>query len=135
MSGRRRQFDAEKTRLLKSCGLLKHRIGRKMETGHLYQNIPAELPDEMSACLAQSKSMKIERIVSRGHRSAPGFWYEQQDNEWVLLVKGEAELRFEKENRVVHLTEGMYVNIPAHEKHRVEWTREGVDTIWLAVFY
>jgi cupin 2 domain-containing protein len=106
-----------------------------METGHLYQNIPAELPDEMSACLAQSKSMKIERIVSRGHRSAPGFWYEQQDNEWVLLVKGEAELRFEKENRVVHLTEGMYVNIPAHEKHRVEWTREGVDTIWLAVFY
>jgi cupin 2 domain-containing protein len=106
-----------------------------METGHLYQNIPAELPDEMSACLAQSTSMKIERIVSRGHRSAPGFWYEQQDNEWVLLVKGEAELRFEKENRVVHLTEGMYVNIPAHEKHRVEWTREGVDTIWLAVFY
>jgi cupin 2 domain-containing protein len=106
-----------------------------METGHLYQNIPAELPDEMSACLAQSKSMKIERIVSRGHRSAPGFWYEQQDNEWVLLVKGEAELRFEKENRVVHLTEDMYVNIPAHEKHRVEWTREGVDTIWLAVFY
>jgi cupin 2 domain-containing protein len=106
-----------------------------METGHLYQNIPGELPEEISACLAQNKSVKIERIISRGHRSAPGFWYDQQDNEWVLLVKGEAELRFEKGNQAVHLTEGMYVNIPAHEKHRVEWTREGVDTIWLAVFY
>jgi cupin 2 domain-containing protein len=107
----------------------------KMKTGHLYQNIPGALPAEMSECLAQGKSVKIERIASRGHRSEPGFWYDQQENEWVLLVKGEAGLRFEQGDRVVHLTEGMYVNIPAHEKHRVEWTREGTDTVWLAVFY
>jgi cupin 2 domain-containing protein len=106
-----------------------------METGHLYQNIPGDLPQEMSECLARGAGMKIERIVSKGHRSEPDFWYDQPENEWVLVLKGEATLRFQEGNRLVRLTEGMYVNIAAHEKHRVEWTREEVETVWLAVFY
>ena len=106
-----------------------------METGDLYQNIPRELPQEMMECLAQGANIRIERIVSKGHRSEPGFWYDQPENEWVLLVKGEAQLRFEEGDRLLHLTEGMYINIPAHDKHRVEWTSENIETVWLAVFY
>jgi cupin 2 domain-containing protein len=106
-----------------------------MKTGNLYEGIPAELPKEIAETLMVSKEIKIERIVSKGHRSEPDFWYDQQDDEWVLLVKGEAVLRFEQGNRMVHLTEGMYISISAHERHRVESTTEGEETIWLAVFH
>lgn len=106
-----------------------------METGHLYQNIPAQLPTELTACLLQSGGLKIERIVSRGHCSEAGFWYEQDQAEWVLLLKGEAGVRFRESDRVVHLTAGMYLNIPAREAHRVEWTSTTEDSIWLVVFY
>lgn len=106
-----------------------------MKTGNLYQNIPHPLPAEISDSLLQSNSVKIERIVSRGHHSAPGFWYDQNDNEWVLLIKGAATLRFAAGDHVLHLTPGMYVNIEAHQKHRVEWTAADEETVWLAVFY
>jgi cupin 2 domain-containing protein len=85
--------------------------------------------------LVDTQHVRIERIVSKGHRSPLDFWYDQAENEWVLLVKGEAALRFEKNNELIHLRAGMHVNIAAHEKHRVEWTSEEVETIWLAVFY
>lgn len=108
-----------------------------METGNLYQDIPDQLPHELSQVLlaANANRVKIVRIVSKGHCSAPGFWYDQQDNEWVLLAKGEARLRFEAGDRLLHLTVGMHVNIAAHERHRVEWTSDIEETIWLAVFY
>lgn len=106
-----------------------------MKTGNLLQDIPAALPNELVEILAAGNNVRIERIVSKGHRSDPDFWYDQEQNKWVLLVKGEAALRFEEDNRVLHMTEGTHVNIRAHEKHRVEWTREDEETIWLAVFY
>jgi cupin 2 domain-containing protein len=106
-----------------------------MKTGNLYEGIPSELPKEIAETLMISKGIRIERIVSKGHCSEPDFWYDQQDDEWVLLVKGEAGLRFEQGSRMVHLTEGMYISISAHERHRVEWTMEGEETIWLAVFH
>jgi len=79
--------------------------------------------------------VRIERILSKGHSSPPDFWYDQEQHEWVLLVAGEARLRFERDDHVLHLKPGDYVNIAAHEKHRVEWTTESTETIWLAVFY
>jgi cupin 2 domain-containing protein len=106
-----------------------------MESGNLYQQIPAQLPAEISECLMSSGRVRIERIVSRGHHSEPGFWYDQNENEWVLLVQGEARLRFKEGNRTVHLTPGAYVNIAAHAQHRVDWTKADDETIWLAVFY
>jgi cupin 2 domain-containing protein len=106
-----------------------------MDTGNLHDNIPGVLPVEMIETLAAGRNVRIERIVSRGHRSAPGFWYDQEEDEWVLVVKGQARLMFETGSRKVHLREGMYIHIPAHERHRVEWTTEDGDTIWLAVFY
>ena len=106
-----------------------------MKNGHLFQHIPAELPEEITESLLTAGNVRIERIVSKGHRSPPDFWYEQQQNEWVVLLKGEAGLRFEQDTSAIHLTPGMYVNIPAHEKHRVEWTHADEETVWLAVFY
>ncbi|RJG07445.1 cupin domain-containing protein [Noviherbaspirillum cavernae] len=106
-----------------------------MDTGNLFQHIPATLPDELTDTLVSGRQLRIERIVSRGHASPPGFWYEQDSDEWVLLVKGEAGLRFESGDRLLHLTEGMHVHIRAGERHRVEWTSDAGDTIWLAVFH
>ncbi len=106
-----------------------------MNGDNLYQQLPTDLSAEFFQTLAENNGIRIERIVSNGHCSAPGVWYDQAQNEWVAVLKGEARLRFERDNRLVHLTEGGYVNIPAHEKHRVEWTVENAETIWLAVFY
>lgn len=106
-----------------------------METGSLHSAIPATLPDELVDTLASGRDVRIERIVSKGHCSPPGYWYDQDQQEWVLLVQGEAVLRFERDNRSVRLTAGTYVHIAAHERHRVEWTAEQSETIWLAVFY
>ena len=106
-----------------------------MQTGDLFHAIPACLPAEISDCLLQSGNVRIERIVSKGQHSPPGFWYDQSEHEWVLLVKGAATLRFEQGNKAIHLTPGSYVNIAAHERHRVEWTAVDEETVWLAVFY
>ena len=106
-----------------------------MEAGHLLQRIPDVLPTEITECLLQSGEVRIERIVSKGHHSDPGFWHDQNEHEWVLLVKGAAVLRFELGDQTVHLTPGMYVNIAAHERHRVESTAADQETVWLAVFY
>lgn len=106
-----------------------------METGHLLQQIPDVLPAEIAECLLQSGGVRIERIVSKGQHSEPGFWYDQTEHEWVLLVKGAAVLRFEQGDQTVRLTPGMYVNIAAHERHRVESTAADQETVWLAVFY
>lgn len=105
------------------------------EVGNLDSRIPGELPKEIVEIVAQGQNVRIERIVSRGHCSPPGFWYDQGENEWVLVIKGEAKMRFARDDRIVHLTAGDYVDIPAHTKHRVEWTQENADTVWLAVFY
>jgi cupin 2 domain-containing protein len=106
-----------------------------MEAGSLLQGVPVELPDEIAQVLVAGKGMRIERIVSKGHCSPAGFWYDQDESEWVLLLRGAARLRFADPDRLVQLTPGMYVAIDAHERHRVEWTAEETETIWLAVFH
>ncbi len=100
---------------------------------NLFEAIPAALPEEIAQTLLQSGSLRIERIVSKGHCSEDGFWYDQAQAEWVLLVQGSAKLQFE--NRTLSLEPGDHVNIPAHVKHRVAWTTPAVETIWLAIFY
>lgn len=106
-----------------------------MDSGNLFDHLPARLPEEAVDVLAAAGRTRIERIVSHGDCSPPGFWYDQDDNEWVMLVQGEARLRFEQDDRLVHLVPGSYVHIAAHERHRVEWTTENAQTVWLAVFY
>ena len=102
---------------------------------NIFSNIPASLPDELVDILAEHQNIRIERIVSRGHTSPDGFWYDQDQSEFVLVVSGEAELRFEGENDPVRMQAGDYLVIPANRKHRLEWTSPDQDTVWLAVFY
>jgi cupin 2 domain-containing protein len=100
---------------------------------NLYNDIPAELPQELASTLLSAGSSRIERIVSHGHSSPPDFWYDQTEHEWVLVLRGAARLRFD--DGAVDLKAGDYVNIPAHRRHRVEWTTPDEPTIWLAVYY
>ena len=79
--------------------------------------------------------MRIEKIISDSHASPESFWYDQDENEWVLLLKGSAALRFEEKEGLVLLEPGDWVDIPAHVRHRVEWTDPKQKTVWLAVFY
>jgi cupin 2 domain-containing protein len=108
-----------------------------VETGNLFVGLPAVLPQEISNALlnAGASRVRIERIVSDGNCSPPGFWYDQQDNEWVVLLKGAARLRFEAGDRTLALSPGDHVTIAAHEKHRVDWTSDKEQTVWLAVFF
>jgi len=99
----------------------------------LFDQIPAALPEEWSAVLAENEHVKIERIVSEGHASPEGFWYDQERDEWVLLVSGSAVLTVGTER--VELKAGDYLLIPAHQRHRVESTSQTEKTIWLAVFF
>jgi len=85
--------------------------------------------------LLRRPGLRIERIVSSGQASPPGFWYDQPEGEWVLLLSGSAGLRLEHETEVRLLRPGDHLDIPAHCRHRVEWTEAGTTTVWLAVFY
>jgi cupin 2 domain-containing protein len=102
---------------------------------NIYENIPASLPEELIEIIAGNDNVKIERIVSRGHSSPDTFWYDQQQDEYVILLKGKAGLLFRDRDDVVVLKPGDYINIPAHVKHRVEWTSRDEETVWLAVHY
>jgi cupin 2 domain-containing protein len=101
---------------------------------NLLEGIPANLSQELIAPLLTSGALRIERIVSRGHCSPDGFWYDQQTSEWVLLLSGKARLRFD-DDEVVEMNPGSYVNIAAHRRHRVEWTHPEQTTVWLAIHY
>ena len=103
--------------------------------GSLFEGIPAELSEEFFDTICSTDSVRIERIISRGHTSPDGFWYDQERNEFVLVVQGSAGLRLENEDEIVALKPGDYVNIGAHVRHRLEWTDPTCETIWLAVHY
>jgi cupin 2 domain-containing protein len=79
--------------------------------------------------------IRIERIISTGQASPPGFWYCQPQSEWVVLLKGSAGLLFEGESEARVLHPGDFVTIPAQCRHRVEWTDPTMPTVWLAVHY
>jgi len=101
---------------------------------NLFADLPTNLPEELVQTLLQTPGLRIERIVSLGHISPEGFWHDQETHEWVLLVSGAARLRLEGEE-AVEMTAGSFINIPAHRRHRVEWTDPTQTTIWLAIHY
>ena len=109
--------------------------GLKIKLGNLFSNLPDAIDDEVFETIVTSESIKIERIVSKSHRTVDNYWYDQKKNEWVMIIKGSAGLRFENDQKMVEMMQGDYINIPAHCRHRVEWTDPDVETIWLAVHY
>jgi cupin 2 domain-containing protein len=107
--------------------------GSRENTGDVFADLPRQLPEELVQTLLSATAVRIERIVSQGHASPEGFWYDQDQHEWVLVLRGAARLRFE--DGTLEMQAGDFVNIPAHRRHRVEWTTPDEPTVWLAVHY
>jgi cupin 2 domain-containing protein len=107
----------------------------KIKSGNLFSNILRHIDDEVFDTIIVSDGCEIKRIISKGHQSPPNYWYDQEKDEWVMVLKGEAKLKFKNNNNIVDMMPGDYVHIPAHCKHRVEWTDPEVETIWLAVYF
>jgi cupin 2 domain-containing protein len=100
---------------------------------NLLTDVPSYVRDEIIETLAEGAGVRIERILSRGHHSPEGVWYDQPEREWVVLIQGAARLRFD--DGVEEMAAGDVVHIDAHRRHRVEWTDPDKLTIWLAVYY
>ena len=104
-----------------------------MRADNLFDALPVGT-EEVFDPLLQCANLRIERIVSRGHTSPESGWYDQPQHEWVLVLRGAAVLAFES-GEVIELGPGSHVNIPAHSRHRVQWTDPACATVWLAVHY
>lgn len=102
---------------------------------HLFSNIPEAQQSESVSELFKDRSVRIERIVSHGQASPPGFWYDQEEHEWVMVLSGQAKVKIEGQQDPVTLVPGDAIYLPAHIRHRVEWTDLLQPTIWLAVFW
>ena len=105
-----------------------------MKSHNIFSAIPGKLDQEVFELLAGNGGVTIERIISKGQKSPESGWYDQEKNEWVMVLKGKAVLSFE-DQASVQLNEGDFINIPAHKKHKVAWTDPDNETIWLAVHY
>ena len=108
-----------------------------MEKSSILDDINKNAKEEIFSDLVKNKNVRIERIVSTGQTSPKDFWYDQEENEFVLLLDGEAILEFKEDDKVreVKLNKDDYIDIKAHVKHRVKYTDTKKPTIWLAVFY
>ncbi|MGE5769423.1 MAG: cupin [Betaproteobacteria bacterium] len=103
---------------------------------NLFAGLPrSTLDNEQFLELLTRPGLRIERIVSTGQSSPDGFWYEQPDGEWVVLVQGEALLRFADEPAACRLGPGDFIDIAPRRRHRVEWTQSVPPTVWLAIHY
>lgn len=106
-----------------------------MPPTNLLSNLPSTpAAEEIFTPLFAGQHFRVERILSFGHASPPDFWYDQPEDEWVLLLTGAARLQFEGEEPQ-QLLPGSYVHIPAHRRHRVAWTTPDAPTVWLAIHY
>jgi cupin 2 domain-containing protein len=102
---------------------------------NLLKSIPTDLPEELTETLLKSEHVRIERIISRGHASPEGFWYDQPQQEWVVLLTGSARLRFADTVEPIELQAGDFLLIEAGRKHRVESTSAEEHSIWLAIHF
>jgi len=91
--------------------------------------------NEQFSNLLNRPGLRIERIVSTGQCSPDGFWYDQPEGEWVVVLQGQARLRFEDTPEPVRLNPGDFIDIAPHRRHRVEWTDPEQPTVWLAIHY
>jgi cupin 2 domain-containing protein len=106
----------------------------ELEKHNILNNIPAIIPEELFENLLVRENIKIERIISDGHCTPAGAWYDQAWDEWVLVLQGGAIIGYE-DGHTINMKAGDYLLIPAHTLHRVEWTQQDTSTIWLAVHF
>jgi cupin 2 domain-containing protein len=105
------------------------------DSRNLFHDLPRDSTAEVITQLLATTNLRIDRIISTGQASPEGFWYDQDWSEWVLLLAGEAKLRLDGEAEPVRLVAGSWVHLPAHQRHRVEWTSTDPPAVWLAVHY
>jgi cupin 2 domain-containing protein len=108
--------------------------GTKILVKNIFADIPQKLNTEEFKEIIAKNIIRIERIISKGHTSPEHGWYDQKENEWVMVLEGAATILFES-GKAVDLCKGDYVNIPSHTRHKVTWTDPDNKTIWLAVHY
>lgn len=104
-----------------------------IKSGNLFAKLAKDLNEEETTILADLPGARIEKIVSTGQASPPGFWYDQNETEWVCVISGSAGLLIEAERAPRVLHRGDYIEIAPHVRHRVEWTDADQPTVWLAV--
>lgn len=104
------------------------------DKNNIFAGLPNKLPEELFERIVEGKDFHLERIVSEGHTTPPNFWYAQENNEFVMLLSGSAKVLYD-DGTSFSLLPGDYINILAHQKHRVEETDENQKTIWLALHY
>ena len=102
---------------------------------NLFADLSDSLSKELIEVLAENEHVRIERIFSTGRASPAGYWYDQDEAEWVVVLKGEAKMLFEGEDEPLTMRPGDHVLIEAHRKHRVEWTTPDEPTVWVAVYH
>lgn len=103
-------------------------------SGSLLDGLPATpLADERFDELLRRGGLRLVRIVSTGQATPAEAWYDQDEDEWVVVVRGRARLMIEGETAARDLGEGDWVLLPAHCRHRVDWTDPGQPTVWLAL--
>ena len=106
-----------------------------IRSGALFAGVAANAAEEEFTPLAEHAGARVERIVSTGHASPAGFWYDQHWTEWVIVLQGEAALAIEGEPHPRILAPGDWLELLAHVRHRVEWTRADPPTVWLAIHW
>jgi len=104
-------------------------------SGNILEHVLRDALDEEFTELVAAEGVRIERIVSTGQASPPGFWYDQPQAEWVIVLAGSAAIAFDGEASPRTLRRGDHLHIPAHARHRVVWTDANEPTVWLAVHY
>ncbi|KYZ78055.1 hypothetical protein AXX12_00470 [Anaerosporomusa subterranea] len=103
-------------------------------------NIFAKLPSQAQSSelinnLLQTRHFSLKRIISTGQATPDGEWYNQEEDEWCILLTGSAALRFEGQSELIELKPGDHIHIPAHKRHQVAWTKLGEPSVWLALHY
>ncbi len=106
-----------------------------LNINNLFASLPPDPKKEVFQTLQENNAFKLERIISTGQATPPGEWYDQERDEWVVLLSGSAGLKIEGEDDIISLEPGDYIMLPAHIRHRVEWTDEQEPSIWLALHF
>ena len=106
-----------------------------IQSANLFDFVPTGGADEDMTTLLTTPGARLIRIVSTGQATPVGDWYDQDDNEWVVVLRGRAGLRIDGEDDIRILSEGDYVDLPTGLRHRVEWTDADEPTVWLALHY
>lgn len=125
------KVDGKEVPRFQHLGSSSEQVGESIK--NIFDELPQHLPKEVVQTLIRAADVRIERIISHGNASPADFWYDQPQHEWVMVLKGAARLQFEDGR--VEMKPGDFINIPAHTKHRVDWTTPDEPTVWPGVRY